>query len=292
MANLKEIRTRITSVTSTKQITSAMKMVAAARLKKAQDAIIQIRPYAGKLHEILQTLSANIDKEEGNVYGEIREIKKVLIVVVTSNRGLCGAFNMNIIKMARDLAASKYEKEFNQGNVDFYTIGKKGWELFGKKGYNVFKNNMEIFNDLNFENAKVIAEEIMQLFVNKEYDSIELVYNSFRNPAIQDMITEKFLPIEIVEDKSVKTHLDYIFEPSKNKIIKELIPRSLKTQFYKALIDSLASEHGARMTAMHKATENASDLIKELNIQYNKARQASITSEIIEIVSGAEALNG
>lgn len=293
MANLKEIRTRISSVTSTKQITSAMKMVAAARLKKAQDAIVQIRPYANHLHKILQTLSANLDKDEGNVYGEVRELNKVLIVVITSNRGLCGAFNMNIIKKAREVATTKYEKQFNYGNVDFYTIGKKGWDFFGKKGYNVYKQNIDIFDNLTYENARHIAEEIMHLFIEKKFDAIEIVYNSFRNPAVQDMSAEQFLPVEIEEEKDIAHHhLDYIFEPSKTKIIKELIPRSLKTQFYKALIDSFAAEHGARMTAMHKATDNATELIKELNIQYNKARQAAITNEIIEIVSGAEALNG
>lgn len=290
MANLKEIRTRISSVTSTKQITSAMKMVAAARLKKAQDAIIQIRPYAGKLSEILKTLSANIDTE-GNTYGEIRDINKVLIVVITSNRGLCGAFNTNIIKKGLEIASTKYEKYFYDNQVDFYTVGKKGWEFFGKKGYNVFKHDMTIFDDLTFENSKKISEELMQLFVEKQYDAIEIVYNSFRNPAVQDMTTEQFLPVEIEEEES-DVHLDYIFEPTKSYIIEELIPRSLKIQLYKALIDSYAGEHGARMTAMHQATENATDMIKELNIQYNKARQAAITREIIEIVSGAEALNG
>jgi len=199
---------------------------------------------------------------------------------------------MNIIKKARELATTKYATLLEKKKVDFYTIGKKGWEFFGKKGFRIYKNNMTIFDDLTFDNSKIISEELMHLFVDKEYDVIELVYNSFKNPAVQDMITEQYLPVEVKEEKGAHVNLDYIFEPSKSKILRELIPRSLKTQLFKALIDSYASEQGARMTAMHQATDNATELIKELNIQYNKARQASITREIIEIVSGAEALKG
>ena len=292
MANLKEIRTRITSVKSTRQITSAMKMVAAAKLKKAQDAIIQLRPYANKLHDILGVISSSLDQDEGNIYGEKRDINKVLIIVVTSNRGLCGAFNANVIKASKELAERKYGRYLQSGNVDFYTFGKKGHEFFEKNAYNVFESNIKIFDNLTFDNVKPVAEQIMELFVNKQYDVVELIYNSFKNPAVQIINKEQFLPIEMTGEEGGDSSLNYLFEPSKKVIIEELIPRSLKIQLHKALLDSFASEHGARMTAMHMATDNATELLKDLNIEYNKARQAAITNEILEIVNGAEALKG
>jgi len=288
MANLKEIRNRITSVSSTMQITSAMKMVSAAKLKKAQDAISAMRPYADKLTELLQTLSASLEGDAGSRYAEQREVKNVLIVAITSNRGLAGAFNSNIYKESKTLAAG-----FQNQNVDFFTVGKKGNDLL-KKGHNINENNNIIFDELNFENVAVIAEKLMELFTSGKYDKIILVYNQFKNAATQLIAREQFLPIMPVateESNPSTTNLDYIFEPSKEEIIEQLIPKSLKTQFFTAIRDSVASEHGARMTAMHKATDNATQLRDDLKLSYNKARQASITNEILEIVGGAEALN-
>jgi F-type H+-transporting ATPase subunit gamma len=288
MANLKEIRNRITSVSSTMQITSAMKMVSAAKLKKAQDAITAMRPYADKLTELLQTLSASLEGDAGSKYAEQREVKNVLIVAITSNRGLAGAFNSNIYKEARTLAAG-----FQNQNVDFFTVGKKGNDLL-KKGHTIIENNNVIFDDLNFENVSIIAEKLMDLFTSGKYDKIILVYNQFKNAATQLIAREQFLPIVPVateENNTSTTSLDYIFEPSKEEIVEQLIPKSLKTQFFTAIRDSVASEHGARMTAMHKATDNATQLRDDLKLSYNKARQASITNEILEIVGGAEALN-
>ncbi len=288
MANLKEIRNRITSVSSTMQITSAMKMVSAAKLKKAQDAITAMRPYADKLTELLQTLSASLEGDAGSKYADQREVKNVLIVAITSNRGLAGAFNSNIYKEAKTLAAG-----FQNQNVDFFTVGKKGNDLL-KKGHNIVENNNIIFDELNYENVAVIAEKLMELFTSGKYDKIILVYNQFKNAATQLIAREQFLPIMPVateENNPSATNLDYIFEPSKEEIIEQLIPKSLKTQFFTAIRDSVASEHGARMTAMHKATDNATQLRDDLKLSYNKARQASITNEILEIVGGAEALN-
>jgi len=285
MANLKEIRNRITSIGSTMQITSAMKMVSAAKLKKAQDAITQMRPYAEKLTELLQSLSATLDGEVGGVYSEQREVSKVLLVVVTSNRGLCGGFNSSVIK-----GVTKHiENSYKGKQVDLLTIGKKGNDLLTKK-YSVVQNNNEIFDELTFDNVAVIADTIMHLFAEGNYDKIELVYNRFKNAATQITTIEQFLPIAQVEG-TVTSNTDYIFEPSKAEIVLELIPKSLKTQLYKAIRDSFASEHGARMTAMHKATDNATELRDDLLLTYNKARQAAITNEILEIVGGAEALN-
>ena len=286
MANLKEIRNRITSVSSTMQITSAMKMVSAAKLKKAQDAITAMRPYAEKLTELLQNLSATLDSDTGGEYTKQREIKKVLVIAVTSNRGLCGAFNTNVIKEVKSRA------EFYAGKqVEVFAIGKKGNDVL-KKTLTISDNQSGIFDELTFDNAAIIAEALTAKFISGEYDKIELVYNQFKNAATQIIQTEQFLPLApIVSDKVVSTG-DYIFEPSKEEIVLTLIPKSLKTQLYKAIRDSFASEHGARMTAMHKATDNATELRDQLKLTYNKARQASITNEILEIVGGAEALNG
>ena len=285
MANLKEIRNRITSIGSTMQITSAMKMVSAAKLKKAQDAITQMRPYANKLTELLQSLSATLDGDVGGVYSEQRPVSKVLLVVITSNRGLCGGFNSSIIKAS----VKQIKNNYSSKQVDLLTIGKKGNDLLSKN-YNVIKNHNEIYDDLTFDNTALIAEEIMSLFAEGTYDKVELVYNRFKNAATQIETIEQFLPIAPI-DGAANVNVDYIFEPSKPEIVLELIPKSLKTQLYKAIRDSFASEHGARMTAMHKATDNATDLRNDLLLTYNKARQAAITNEILEIVGGAEALN-
>lgn len=290
MANLKEIRNRISSVGSTMQITSAMKMVSAAKLKKAQDAITAMRPYSEKLTELLQNLSATLEVDAGGVYSEQREVNKVLVVAITSNRGLAGAFNSNIVKEARNLVANTYAGK----KVDFMTLGKKGNDIL-KKNNPIFENNNEIFDTLSFETTSEIAEKLMQLYSEGDYDKIVLVYNSFRNAATQIVMTEQFLPIMQVQnlEEGVETSdTFYLFEPSKEEIVEALIPKSLKTQLFKAIRDSVASEHGARMTAMHKATDNATELRDALKLQYNKARQASITNEILEIVGGAEALAG
>ncbi len=285
MANLKEIRNRISSVSSTMQITSAMKMVSAAKLKKAQDAITAMRPYADKLTELLQSLSASLDVDSGSTFAENRPVNKVLVVAITSNRGLCGAFNSNIIKQC----ASLTNESFAGKQVDFVAIGKKSNDILSKNS-TVVSNHSDVFNHLTFENVAIIAEELMELFKDGSYDRIELVYNKFKNAATQIIMSEQFLPIVPTEgDESSNT--DYIFEPSEAEIVEQLIPKSLKTQLYKAVRDSFASEHGARMTAMHKATDNATELRDQLKLTYNQARQAAITNEILEIVGGAEALN-
>lgn len=283
MANLKEIRNRISSVSSTMQITSAMKMVSAAKLKKAQDAITAMRPYSNKLTEILQSLSSSMDSD--NKFSQNREVKKVLIVSITSNRGLCGGFNSNILKKSTELANTTYK----DNDVSFVAIGKKGND-FLQKSFNVDSNHIDIFDNLNMSNVSLIAESLMSKFVNEEFDKIDIIYNKFKNAATQIVVNEQFLPISKNEDTS-NNNLDYVFEPSKSEIIEELIPKSLKNQLFKAIRDSWASEHGARMTAMHKATDNATELRDELKLVYNQARQAAITNEILEIVGGAEALN-
>lgn len=285
MANLKEIRNRITSVQSTMQITSAMKMVSAAKLKKAQDAITAMRPYAEKLTELLQSVSATLEGDAGGQFTAQREVKKVLIVAITSNRGLCGAFNSNVIKQAK-IAADSYAGK----QVDVFAIGKKGNDVL-RKTNNVIENKSEVFDNLTFENVAEIAEVLTSKFTSGEYDKIELVYNQFKNAATQIVQTEQFLPLVPVQSNQSAV-ADYIFEPSKEEIVETLIPKSLKTQLYKAIRDSFAAEHGARMTAMHKATDNATELRNQLKLTYNKARQAAITGEILEIVGGAEALNG
>ena len=286
MANLKEIRNRITSIKSTMQITSAMKMVSAAKLKKAQDAITAMRPYSSKLTELLQNLSASLDSDAGSVYSTQKEVNKVLLVVVTSNRGLCGGFNSSIVKESIRTIETKYQG----ADVDLFAIGKKGADVLAKQ-YNVVATRNDIYDDLTFDNVAGIAEKLMNLFVEGTYDKIELVYNQFKNAATQIAQVEQFLPIAPIESEDTSAASDYIFEPSKVEIVEALIPKSLKTQLYKALRDSFASEHGARMTAMHKATDNAKELRDELLLTYNKARQAAITNEILEIVGGAEALN-
>ena len=287
MANLKEIRSRITSVGSTMQITSAMKMVSAAKLKRAQDAITQMRPYANKLTELLENLSASLDADDGGTYSKERAIKNVLLVTITSNRGLCGGFNSYIIKSAKALM----NDEFENVNVEVLSIGKKSSEHFTKNDFNVVSTHDALFNDLTFENVSNVAEDIMRKFVDGNYDKVVLVYNQFKNAATQIIMNENYLPIQTTSNEGEQIG-DYIFEPGKKEIVEELIPKSLKTQLFKALLDSHAAEHGARMTAMHKATDNASELKKDLTLTYNKARQAAITGEILEIVGGAEALNG
>ncbi|RRO16783.1 ATP synthase F1 subunit gamma [Flavobacteriaceae bacterium 14752] len=287
MANLKELRSRISSVSSTMQITSAMKMVSAAKLSRAQDAIVSMRPYAEKLTQLLQDLSATVEDDLSTALTEERELQKVLIVAISSNRGLAGAFNTNIIKKVNQLKKETYTTQ----DVKVLTIGKKVNDIL-KKTYDIFEHHEEIFNDLSFHNSVQISKAIMNAFEDKAYDKVVLVYNRFKNAATQIVEAEDFLPLvaDKTEDETPQ-QLDYIFEPEKGEIIRELMPKALNIQLYKALRDSFASEHGARMTAMHKATENATELRDGLKLTYNKARQAAITNEILEIVAGAEALN-
>jgi F-type H+-transporting ATPase subunit gamma len=293
MANLKEIRTSITSVSSTRQITSAMKMISAVKLRKAQDAIIQLRPYASKLHEIFTNINNSLSDDGENVYGQERELRKVLIVVVTSNRGQCGGFNSNVIKRSIQIAVEDYQKQLDAGNLSFMAVGKKGFDFLKAKKFPVYSSESELLNNLTFENVAPVVTSIMKSYIVGEFDKVVLVYNQFKNASVQILTTEQFLPVLKQKDEKavVSNNLDYIFEPSKEEIVQELIPKSLKIQFYKALLDSFASEQGARMTAMHKATDNATDMLNALRLHYNKARQASITNEILEIVGGAEALN-
>lgn len=293
MANLKEVKSRIQSVVSTQQITKAMKMVAAAKLKRAQDRITQMRPYAQKLSEILINVSAAASENIDNEYGNVREVRNVLIIPVTSDKGLCGAFNSNVFRNTTVYISANLKEEFRNGNVDILPIGKKAFDFYRKRDYNVINTFKDTLSDLNFDSARLAAEFAMESFKNGKYDQVLLVYNEFKNVATQVVVAEQFLPIQkaAVEEKGGNsTAIDYIFEPSEEKIIEELIPKSLKVQFYKALLESNASEHGARMTAMDKATENAGELLKELRLTYNRTRQAAITTEILEIVAGAEAL--
>ncbi|MCB0807570.1 MAG: ATP synthase F1 subunit gamma [Bacteroidales bacterium] len=296
MPSLKEVRTRITSVKSTQQITSAMKLVAASKLRKAQNAILQMRPYANKLKEILQNLSASLDvADQDNVYSQQRKQDKVLLIPVSSNRGLCGAFNSNVIKATLRTIDQKYKAQHKDGNLHLMTVGKKVTEYFSRRKYNIIESHDELFDDLNFENAGIIADKLMKLFATGKYDRIDIIYNQFKNAATQRLVVEQFLPVEPVEQSGQQAKapkVDYIFEPDKEEIVQDLIPKSLKIQFYKSILDSNAAEHGARMTAMHQATDNAQELLRDLSIAYNKARQAAITNEILEIVSGAEALKG
>ncbi len=286
MANLKEIRNRISSIGSTMQITSAMKMVSAAKLKKATDTITAMRPYSEKLTEIIQNVSATLEGDNSGVYSQVREVKNVLIIAVTSNRGLCGAFNSNIIKQVNVLATETYKN----ANVNVITVGKKGNDILSKT-LNIVDNQSSLFDHFDFDHTAIIAEQVMADFVNEKYDSVQIVYNQFKNAATQIVVTEQFLPLLPIETNENTAASDYIYEPSKEEIIETLIPLSLKTQLFKAIADSVASEHGARMTAMHKATDNATELRDQLKLTYNKARQAAITNEILEIVGGAEALN-
>jgi F-type H+-transporting ATPase subunit gamma len=306
MANLKEVRNRIKSVSSTQQITKAMKMVSAAKLKRATNAIVQLRPYANKLKELLANLSASLE-DGSSPFLEEREPKKVLVVVVTSNRGLAGAFNMNAIKTANNLIAEKYSKQLHAGNVSIIAIGKKSQEYYQRRKYNVIGNNNDVYLDLNFENVSKITQSIMDGFLKGDYDRVDLVYNQFKNAAMQVLMAEQLIPVpkpqplkpdEKKDKKEVKEskhkqgmQIDYILEPSKEEIVAQLIPKNIKIQLYKAVLDSNASEHGARMTAMDKATDNAGELLKALKLSYNQARQAAITTELTEIVSGAAALS-
>jgi len=294
MANLKAIRIRIASVKSTKQITSAMKMVSAAKLRRAQDKIVRLRPYANKLYEILVGLSQSLsDSEVENIYGRVSSPEKVLLVVITSNGGLCGAFNSNVIKETRRIITENYHDQLKKGNLYILAIGKKGYDFFRKTSVKMLPEQNNLFNNMSFDNVATVAEQVMNSFVSREFDRVEMVYNQFKNAAVQNLTDEVFLPVESVPDKNVKPiSVDYIYEPDQESIVKELIPKSLKIQFYKAVLDSFVAEHGARMTAMHKATDNASNMVRDLTLQYNKARQAAITNQILEVVSGAEALQG
>jgi F-type H+-transporting ATPase subunit gamma len=295
MPSLKEVRGRIQSINSTQQITKAMKMVAAAKLRKAQDNILRIRPYSVKLQGILNNVSATLDANVTNPYAEERAPEKILLVAITSDRGLAGAFNSNIQKAVLALLNTTYAEQAKAGNVTILTLGKKGFEFFKRRNLNVVSDYSTIFARLDFNNVRPIAEFAMNGFLNKEFDKVEIVYNEFKNVATQIVQVQQFLPLvqektEAAESNFVNT--DYIFEPSKIEIVQELIPKTLKIQFYKSLLESNASEHGARMTAMDKATDNAKELLKELRLAYNRTRQAAITKEILEIVGGAEALKG
>ncbi|MBK6976234.1 MAG: ATP synthase F1 subunit gamma [Cytophagaceae bacterium] len=289
MASLKEVRNRITSVNSTMQITKAMKMVAAAKLRKAQDRIIQMRPYAKKLNELIAQVSEGTEVGENSPFTQVREVNNVLVILVTSDRGLCGAFNSNVIKAA----ISHIQENFADKNVTILPLGKKGGEAFIRRGLNVNQKHIEIFHNLTFDAAKEVAEEVMTDFAGAKFDEVVLIFNEFKNVATQIIRTEKLLPlVNNVEKDSKTSNVDYIFEPTEEEILLELIPKSIKMQLFKSLLDSNASEHGARMTAMDKATENGGDLLKALKIEYNRSRQAAITKEILEIVGGAEALKG
>jgi len=294
MANLKAIRIRITSVKSTRQITSAMKMVAAAKLRKAQDKIVRLRPYANKLQEILLNLSQSIaDSEVENVFSRSASPEKILIVIITSNRGLCGAFNSNVIKEAKRVIADNYLEQFKKNNVKFLAVGKKGFDYLRKQKLNIAAESNDLLNDVTFEKVSAVAGNVMNSFIIGEVDRVEIIYNHFKNAAVQQLTTEVFLPVEKpAETGKSFVPVDYIYEPDEEAIVKELIPKSLKIQFYKAVLDSFVAENGARMTAMHKATDNATTMIRELTLQYNKARQAAITNQILEVVCGAEALKG
>lgn len=293
MANLKEIRIRIASVNSTQQITKAMKMVSAAKLRKAQDAIIQMRPFANKLKEILGNLSGSLDASSGGAYATVRPVKKVLIIAVTGNRGLCGGFNANIIRTVNSMIRGNYSTQASEGNVKVLCIGKKAADFFSKNKTLFLESHNDVFNKLSFDLVSPIAEKVMEEFANGNYDKVEIVYNQFKNAAVQYVTREQVLPIiPVINDGAAKMENDYIFEPNKETIVLDLIPKSIKVQIYKATLDSQASEHGARMTAMNKATDNAGELIRSLRIFYNNARQAAITNEILEIVGGANALKG
>lgn len=291
MASLKEVRARIASINSTQQITKAMKMVSAAKLRRAQENITQLRPYAQKLGQMLGTVSAGAETASESPYKQVRPIERVLLIVVTSDRGLCGAFNSNVVKAAMTLMDEKYSTQARSGNVEIMAIGKKGAEAFQRRGFKVNKNHVDAFGSLNFATVRAAAEEAMEGFANGRFDVVEVIYNEFRNAAVQILRTEQILPIiATAAPGSASASINYLFEPSEEEIVTELIPKTIKIQLYKAVLDSNASEHGARMTAMDKATENAGELLKELRLVYNRTRQAAITTEILEIVGGAEAL--
>jgi F-type H+-transporting ATPase subunit gamma len=295
MANLKDIRTRIATVKSTQQVTSAMKMVSAAKLRKAQDAIIQMRPYADKLNEILTNVCTNLDSDVENKYAERKIKDRILIIAITSNRGLCGGFNSNVIRKTAELLSGKFSDQSKKGKVDIIAIGKKAVDGLKSKGIKITGSYLELYDNLSFITVSDIAASIMESYAQGSYDHVELVYNQFKNAAVQNLVNEQFLPVKIKDNKEVKSvkgklQSTYIFEPGVAEIVATIIPLSLKIQFFKAILESVASEHGARMTAMHKATDNAFELIRELKLNYNKARQAAITNEILEIVSGANAM--
>lgn len=289
---LKEVRNRIKSVTSTQQITKAMKMVSAAKLRRAQDSIIQMRPYAQKLQEMLSNIVSSSSSDVSMPLADDRSPERILMIAVTSDRGLCGAYNANVIKLTKLTIATKYAAQDAKGNVTILPMGKKGYEFFQKNNYKLVDNFWEVFSDLTFENVRRAAIYAQQAFLNKEYDRVEIVYSQFKNAATQNFIAEPYLPIPKVDQKKGDKNTDFIFEPSKETLLLELMPKILNTQVYKAVLDANASEHGARMTAMDKASENANEMLKSLKISYNRARQAAITTELTEIVSGAAALQG
>jgi F-type H+-transporting ATPase subunit gamma len=292
MANLKEVRIRIASVQSTQKITSAMKMVSASKLRRAQNAIIKLRPYSSKLNQILESISDNNDENSSNPFGETRPIQHVTLVLISSNRGMCGSFNANVIKLGLQLIHEKYASQYQNGNLSIITIGKRTTEYFTKRGYPVIASDITITENASYSESNILSEKIMDAFLNHKTDHVDIVYNQFKNAATQLLINEQYLPIKKKEVNPSENNfaIDYIFEPSKEIIVEQLVPKILRLQFYKSILDSVASEHGARMTAMHKATDNAGELIKTLKLSYNKARQAAITNEISEIVSGANAL--
>lgn len=292
MANLKEVRNRIASVNSTQQITKAMKMVSAAKLRRAQDAILMMRPYASKLREIMENISGSLDASAGGQFAAVRPVNKVLIIAVSSNRGLCGAFNANVNRTVNRMIRENYAAQSKAGNVKVMAIGKKSSDFFGKMSNVLSSQHNDVYASLTFEAVAKVAEKVMEEFSAGQYDKVELVYNQFKNAAVQEIKVEQVLPITPPAKKEKAAANDYIFEPGKEELVLELIPKSIKVQLYKSVLDSNASEHGARMTAMSKATDNAGELLKDLRLSYNKARQAAITGEILEIVAGAEALNG
>ncbi len=289
---LKEVRNRIKSVQSTQQITKAMKMVSAAKLRRAQDAIQQMRPYARKMQDMLSNIVSNTEVETGGELTTPRPVEKVLLIVITSDRGLCGGYNANISKLAIQTIAEKYPDQLKKGNVTVWGMGKKGYETLTKSGYKTSDTYKDIFLHLSFENVQAAAKAAVEAFLNKDFDVVEIVYSQFKNAATQTYMLERFLPIPKIEKKAGQTQSDFIFEPDKEKLLAEMMPKILNTQLFKAVLDAHASEHGARMTAMDKATDNANELLKALKISYNRARQAAITTELSEIVSGAAALQG
>jgi F-type H+-transporting ATPase subunit gamma len=296
MASLKEVRIRIESINSTQQITSAMKLVAASKLRRTQNAVQALAPYARKLREILGNLTSSLDNIDDAAYSAIRPVQSVLLIVITSNRGLCGPFNSNVIKEARKYIDENYREINEKGKLDLYTIGKKATDFFRKNNFNVVYANNDIFDTLTFANTTLISEELMAVFASKKYDKIEIIYNHFKNAGQQVLTVDQYLPVvPVAPDPNAKVSAeksDYIFEPEQSVLIRELLPKVLKVQLYKTILDSYAAEHGARMTAMSQATENAKDILKQLRLSYNKARQGAITKELLEIVSGAEALRG
>ncbi len=289
---LKEVRNRIKSIQSTQQITKAMKMISATKLRKAQESILQMRPYARKLQQVLSDIVSNTEGAVSSNLSVARPVEKALLIVITSDRASCGAYNSNLIKLAKLTIREKYASQFAKGNVYIWGIGKKGYEHFLKNNYKVSSEYKDIFLQLSFENVQTCAQAAVKAFENKEFDAVDIVYSEFKNAATQRFVAEQFLPIPKIENKAGAKKSDFIFEPDKDELIAELMPKILNTQLYKAVLDANASEHGARMTAMDKATENANDILRTLRISYNRARQAAITTELTEIVSGAAALQG